>query len=424
MGSRASSVTRTWAVLAWAGASTALAQNRVIDGGFAANLYSWTRVADDSGSSVWSDLDASGAPSSGSALLTSTSPTSGVAVKLLSQCVFVTAGSSYTVSARVLFTGAEPATGFAETIVYWQTGPCSAYLSGDALLTRKTTSGTWVSDTNTFTAPAGASSALVYLGIDKNEPGGTLSARFDDVVFAPAAGSSTETLVGYLAVAGSVPGAFGSHFKTSVQVLNPNFVPLTGRLVFHPAGVPAGPSDPSIGFTLRGGETTGWDDVVLAMGTSGIGSLDVYSQAGFPLVLARIFDDAGSNGTKGFTESMVSIADIPFPPTAQVTGYLLAPHDVSRSRFNIGVRTLGAPATLSVYVRDAHTNLRTSLVKNYPAGYFEQKPSAEFLDGLELGPDDSIQITFTGGGVIVYGATVDNTTNDPSAQFLPYLYWI
>ncbi len=45
-----------------------------------------------------------------------------------------------------------------------------------------------------------------------------------------------ELLAGYIPVAGSLPGNFGSFFKTSVQLLNPGASTSTGRLIFHPAG--------------------------------------------------------------------------------------------------------------------------------------------------------------------------------------------
>ena len=44
--------------------------------------------------------------------------------------------------------------------------------------------------------------------------------------------------------------------------------------------------------------------------------------------------------------------------------------------------------------------------------------AADFLGGFEIGDAFSLRITFTGGSLIVYGATVDNTTQDPSAQFM------
>ena len=61
---------------------------------------------------------------------------------------------------------------------------------------------------------------------------------------------------------------------------------------------------------------------------------------------------------------------------------------------------------------------------DYPADYFIQTTVTDFLDGFAIGDNFSLRITFSGGGLIIYGATVDNTTNDPSAQFMPYLFAI
>ncbi len=59
------------------------------------------------------------------------------------------------------------------------------------------------------------------------------------------------------------------------------------------------------------------------------------------------------------------------------------------------------------------------MTHSYDENVFVQTSSTDFL-GFSLGNDQSIEIAFTGGGLIAYGATVDNVTNDPSAQFLPY----
>ena len=50
----------------------------------------------------------------------------------------------------------------------------------------------------------------------------------------------------------------------------------------------------------------------------------------------------------------------------------------------------------------------------------QQTSVADFTGGFPLGDGHALKITFTGGALIVYGATVDNVTNDPSAQFLSY----
>ncbi|HEX7828828.1 MAG TPA: hypothetical protein VF787_04200, partial [Thermoanaerobaculia bacterium] len=56
-----------------------------------------------------------------------------------------------------------------------------------------------------------------------------------------------------LAVVGSTPGNFGSYFRTSVQLYNSHDVPLSGKLVFHTAGVAGNASDPSLNYTLSPG---------------------------------------------------------------------------------------------------------------------------------------------------------------------------
>ncbi len=411
------------AFLAIAGLATG--QNLVGNGSFATNLNGWTPSGNPVGTAAWSALDAGGSSSSGSAALTSSNPISGAIVQELAQCVPVAAGVEYVLSAHVQFAGGETTTGFAETVVYWDTGAdCTGYIAGNALTTQPTTRGTWLSDSSHFTAPAGAVSAYVQLGIDKLEAGGTLSAWYDDVSLAPAS-SASESLAGYIPVAGSVAGGFGSNFKTAVQLLNTGFDAISGRLVFHPAGISASASDPSVGYSLSPGQIFGWDDLVGAMGQTGLGSVDVFVNGDTPpLVVTRIFNDAGAAGTSGFTEPLVEAADVQGGLGVSVTGFLIGPADVDRFRFNIGLRTVGGPVSVSVDVRDSTGAVVHSVSHTYPADYFIQQSASDFLGGFALPAGASLRITFSGGGLILYGATADNVTNDPSAQFMPYLYAI
>jgi hypothetical protein len=227
-----------------------------------------------------------------------------------------------------------------------------------------------------------------------------------------------EVVAGYIPVAGAVLGNFGSFFRTSVQLLNPGPTPSSGRLVFHPAGVSGQPSDPSLDWSLAPGQVVSFPDVVESLGVSGLGSIDVLVDEGqpIPIVITRVFNDAGAAGTSGFTEQFFIPPDIP----AQGSGFLVGPSDVSRFRFNIGIRTLDAPVSLTATVRDSNGNVLHTITHSYDANVFVQTSSTDFL-GFSLGNDQSIEITFTGGGLIVYGATVDNITNDPSAQFMPYI---
>ncbi|HEY2798245.1 MAG TPA: hypothetical protein VGK26_10180 [Thermoanaerobaculia bacterium] len=232
----------------------------------------------------------------------------------------------------------------------------------------------------------------------------------------PAGGG--EVLVGFIPVVGSLPGNFGSFFRTSVQLLNPGTSTSSGRLVFHPAGVPGSPGDPSLDFQLNPGQVVSYPDLAGSFNQSGLGSVDVYVDQGqtIPVVVSRIFNDAGANGTSGFTESFVRLTDIP----TQGSGFLLGPSDVSAFRYNVGIRTIGGPVTLTITVRDSAGNVLHSVTRQYGADVFVQTSATDFL-GFSLGNDQSIQIDFTGGGLIAYGATVDNVTNDPSAQIMSYV---
>jgi len=42
----------------------------------------------------------------------------------------------------------------------------------------------------------------------------------------------------------------------------------------------------------------------------------------------------------------------------------------------------------------------------------------------EITANDTLVITYSGGGAIIYGATTDNVTNDPSVQFMPFVFAI
>jgi hypothetical protein len=401
-------------------------QNLVAGGDFATSLEAWHHDPNPRGTSAWSPvLDANGSASSGSALLFSTAPEGGVLVELLDQCVPVAAGQQYVLSHKVRFADDETATGWAESVVAWFSGPiCTDGISANGMLTAKTASGVWTSTSETFTAPAGAVSALVSIGVDKIEAGGQLTVNVDDVVFGLAS-APVEELVGYLTVAGSGPGNFGSFFRTSVQINNPFSTPISGHFVFHPAGASASPSDPTMGYALAAGQSFSWNDVVAAMGQAGNGSIDVWAASGSPVIVTRIFNDAGGAGTSGFTEPLVEVGDVPIPGSGgSVTGVLLCPYIVDRYRYNVGLRTVNAPVHVNVTVLDSAGATVHTVSHDYPADYFVQTTVTEFLDGFVIGDSDSLRITFSGGGLIIYGATVDNVTNDPSAQFMPYLFAI
>ncbi len=220
-----------------------------------------------------------------------------------------------------------------------------------------------------------------------------------------------------LAVVGSLPGALGSNFRTSLALFNPKESSISGKIVFHPAGVSGSASDPSLPYSIAPRKTLSFADLLPAMNvSSGIGSADLVADAtsAFPVVLARVFDDAGEDGTAAFAGELLETQDA---LTAGSSGTLIAPSDIQKLRLNIGVRTLEAGAAMTITVRDSSGVIVKTVTKSYGPTYFIQEPSAVLLDGFTFTGGETLTFAVTGGSAFVYGATTDNTTNDPSVQF-------
>jgi hypothetical protein len=219
----------------------------------------------------------------------------------------------------------------------------------------------------------------------------------------------------------STPGVGGSYFKTSVQLFNQYSSSLSGRLVFHPAGGSASSEDPGMNITMASGETLTFDDVLGAMGLSGLGTLDILmpNASSSPLVIARVFNDAGADGTSGFTEDVISPKEtgaLGRVLTPGNSGYLILPPDLDAFRFNLGIRTLSVGGWAQFLVYDAHGDVVADVGKILATHSFVQQEASAFL-GVALPPGGTIRIRLTAGSAIVYGATVDNVTQDPSIQF-------
>jgi hypothetical protein len=221
----------------------------------------------------------------------------------------------------------------------------------------------------------------------------------------------------FLPVVGSTPGSFGSFFKTSLQLYNPNPVTVSGKIVFHTQATTGSASDPSLTYTLSAGKTQSFADLLPAMGiASGLGSADLIGDptSPLPIALTRVFNDGGAAGTTGLAQESMPATDALQPGT---TGALFAPTDMQKFRLNIGVRTLAEGASMTVTVRDRDGNTVKTLTKTLQPTFFQQVSSGQFLDGFALAGGETISFAVTAGGAFVYGATTDNTTNDPSVQF-------
>jgi hypothetical protein len=94
----------------------------------------------------------------------------------------------------------------------------------------------------------------------------------------------------------------------------------------------------------------------------------------------------------------------------------LIPSDLTVARFNVGVRTLEEGASVTFTLRNAAGAEVGSSTRAFPPNYHEQQDAVGFLRVFEVPPGGSISITVNSGAAIFYGATVDNSTGDPSLQ--------
>jgi uncharacterized protein YjdB len=242
----------------------------------------------------------------------------------------------------------------------------------------------------------------------RSEPSNVVSVLIDPPAQAP---------VPVLTVVGSVPGNFGSYFRTSVQLYNPRSTAVSGRIVYHPAGTTGSDNDPSLAYVIAPGKTLAYADLLPAMGIpSGLGTADLLADptSPLPIVLARIFNDGGISGTTGLAEEIISSDDALHQGD---TGALIAPADLTRFRLNIGIRTFSQGATMLITVRTANGDIVKTITHTYDPTYFVQISTAQLLDGHTLTGGETLTFQITAGTAILYGATTDNTTNDPSVQF-------
>jgi hypothetical protein len=211
-------------------------------------------------------------------------------------------------------------------------------------------------------------------------------------------------------IAGSGPGANGGRFKTSMT-LSATGAAERGRVIFHPAGATARADDPSIRYVFDEGvgQEMKFDDVVAAMGQSGVGSLDIVPDEGasdvLPAVDARLYNDTTA-GTFGTAAPALLPFDFLQPPTLTVS----VPLSDSQFRVNIGLRTLtDTSATALVYGTNGH--LRSFRNLAWPADYTILGPIAQII-GMPVDPGESVSIFFE-GAVIPFYTRTENRTNDP-----------
>ncbi len=246
-------------------------------------------------------------------------------------------------------------------------------------------------------------------------------------------GTATEQIRGFIPVVGSAAGSNGSNFKTSLQLLfgaPTSSGSITGKLVFHPASTSGTSTDPTITYNVGADQVVTYSDIVATFGRSGLGSVDLITASGAtkPVIITRVYNDAGILGTSGLTEDTIDPAD-PRVINAGFTAFLVTPVDPSKTRFNIGVRTGASGASLTAILRDTNGTILKTVTKTYLPNWFEQVDAngvslTSFFGVTAVGPNQSISINVSSGSAIVYGSTTDNITNDPNIQFAVALFGI
>ena len=156
-------------------------KNLLVNGSFDAGLGGWALGS----AAAFSPEDGKADPASGSALQPNSQAGGGGAVSSISQCVPVTPGTEYVISALLrIVPGANTGSARLRVLLY-PTKNCSGGFTSltPAAITRN--DGAWIGAHGRFvalTSPASLNaSARVFLVAGKNEPGGSLEAGFDDV---------------------------------------------------------------------------------------------------------------------------------------------------------------------------------------------------------------------------------------------------
>lgn len=311
----------------------------------------------------------------------------------------------------------EAASGAAYDITWPAVGSATEYIvdeSTDANFTSPTTK-TVTTTKATFSHVAAVETRYYYRVRARNHAGACDNTSANSTAVSVLVHVGVAPVMRVLPVVGSLPGANGSFFKTSVQLYNPRTSGITGKIVYHPSGTSGSDSDPSISYALAAGKTITYDDLLPVMSRSGLGTADILPDANssLPLSSVRVFNDAGANGTSGLSEDAVRPEDA---LGAGDAGALIAPSDFAKFRLNIGIRTLDQGATMTITVRDKDGVVVKTVGKSYGPTFFTQPGSAALLDGFALSGGETLTFSVTAGSAIIYGSTTDNTTNDPSMQ--------
>lgn len=227
-------------------------------------------------------------------------------------------------------------------------------------------------------------------------------------------------------VAGSLTAFDGSQFRTSLRltVLRGTGPAVTGRIIFHPQGQPISDSDPSLTYSLpmtqQSAHTVYFEDVVAAMGLSGLGTIDIVPDDDVaPIVEARIVN-VREGRVYGDRVPVLNGADVFKPSSFGLSGVFRLPvFDRTTSRINVGIRSFGSsPIRLDITILGVQGTFRHTL-RAIPANTFVQLPLDELagspvLEGEQLDIVAQVPDRDESSGVFIYYTVTESSTNDPT----------
>ena len=167
---------------------SATGDNLLVNGSFGSNTAGWSFNPAIS-AVAWAPLDVLDRPSSGSMSLTiNKAPGSG---SFVWQCAAVTPGAAYDAGAKIMLTGAQPKAKAALSVLFYESSNCAGQQLASGMFPPWVTTpsnGAFIPIAQRgFIADQKAHSAWVLLTV-ANVEAGTVTAHFDDVIFAPAGG--------------------------------------------------------------------------------------------------------------------------------------------------------------------------------------------------------------------------------------------
>lgn len=174
------------AVALLAAAATAHAENLLVNPGFDRSLQGWT-VIHDGATTAWQQPDADGSPGSGSAKVTFTAQ-GFLRVKAFSQCVPVTAGTPYALSAKIRTQTPQAALFMAIGVEFDTSADCTGTALGGNGLPLTPPTADWTGVGGAGYAPDGAQAALVVFTAQSDS--GSATFELDDLYFGAVMGGS------------------------------------------------------------------------------------------------------------------------------------------------------------------------------------------------------------------------------------------